>query len=78
MSVKGMMGMEILLLVLLMNLRYCLPYFVTVDAHAEECFFDKVTNGTKLGKISIERGRRRTTRVLCQLIAFFYFDICQG
>nr|CAG4652155.1 EOG090X0D99 [Triops cancriformis] len=24
-------------------------YFVTVDAHAEECFFDKVTTGTKLG-----------------------------
>uniref|UniRef100_E2J7F2 Transmembrane emp24 domain trafficking protein 2 n=1 Tax=Triatoma matogrossensis TaxID=162370 RepID=E2J7F2_9HEMI len=24
-------------------------YFVTVDAHAEECFFDKVEQGTKLG-----------------------------
>lgn len=24
-------------------------YFVTVDAHAEECFFDKVSSGTKLG-----------------------------
>ncbi|KAG7162248.1 transmembrane emp24 domain-containing protein 2-like isoform X11 [Homarus americanus] len=24
-------------------------YFVTVDAHAEECFFEKVTTGTKLG-----------------------------
>ena len=22
-------------------------YFVTVDAHAEECFFDKVTNHLK-------------------------------
>ncbi|GLV37065.1 CHOp24 [Carabus blaptoides fortunei] len=24
-------------------------YFITVDAHAEECFFDKVDTGTKLG-----------------------------
>ncbi|XP_066953606.1 transmembrane emp24 domain-containing protein 2 isoform X5 [Macrobrachium rosenbergii] len=24
-------------------------YFVTVDAHAEECFFEKATTGTKLG-----------------------------
>ena len=24
-------------------------YFVTVDAHAEECFFDHVGSGTKLG-----------------------------
>lgn len=24
-------------------------YFLVIDAHAEECFFDKVTSGTKLG-----------------------------
>ena len=24
-------------------------YYVTLDAHAEECFFDKVSAGTKLG-----------------------------
>lgn len=24
-------------------------YFITVDAHAEECFFDKVKSGTKMG-----------------------------
>jgi len=33
---------------------YCLinlgqAYFITVDAHAEECFFEKTTAGTKLG-----------------------------
>lgn len=27
-------------------------FFVTLDAHAEECFFDKVTAGTKLGILS--------------------------
>jgi len=26
-------------------------YFVTVDAHAEECFFDKVKSGTKMGLV---------------------------
>lgn len=25
-------------------------YFITVDAHDEECFFDKVEAGTKMGK----------------------------
>lgn len=29
--------------------HFCHGYFVTVDAHAEECFFDKVDMGTKLG-----------------------------
>jgi len=23
-------------------------YFITIDAHAEECFFDRVTSGTKM------------------------------
>jgi hypothetical protein len=40
---------ELLLIVFFSILRFCLPYFITVDAHAEECFFDKVQNGTKLG-----------------------------
>ena len=26
-------------------------YFVTIDAHAEECFHDQVTSGTKMGLI---------------------------
>lgn len=25
-------------------------YFITVDAHSEECFFDRVEAGTKMGK----------------------------
>ncbi|KAJ8956241.1 hypothetical protein NQ318_014973 [Aromia moschata] len=28
---------------------HSLAYFITVDAHAEECFFDKVDAGTKMG-----------------------------
>jgi len=46
---KRLLGFELTLMVLLSCLHYCLPYFITVDAHAEECFFDKVQNGTKLG-----------------------------
>jgi len=40
---------ELVVVLLLSLLHPCLPYFITVDAHAEECFFDKVQNGTKLG-----------------------------
>ena len=37
------------LLLLLCTTHHALAYFVTVDAHSEECFFDKVSSGTKLG-----------------------------
>lgn len=30
-----------------------LSYFLTVDAHAEECFFDKVEVGSKLGMLLV-------------------------
>ena len=36
-------------LILLCIAHHALGYFVTVDAHSEECFFDKVSSGTKLG-----------------------------
>ncbi|XP_073974997.1 transmembrane p24 trafficking protein CHOp24 [Rhodnius prolixus] len=36
-------------IVLLKLINLSQAYFVTVDAHAEECFFDKVEQGTKLG-----------------------------
>nr|CAG4641190.1 EOG090X0D99 [Eulimnadia texana] len=29
-------------------ISYAAAYFVTIDAHAEECFFDKVAAGTKM------------------------------
>lgn len=38
---------------LLLGLMLALPavrgYFVSVDAHAEECFFDRVSSGMKMG-----------------------------
>lgn len=39
-----------LVLALLCLLAPAHGYFITIDAHAEECFFEKVTAGTKLGK----------------------------
>lgn len=36
-------------LVLLLECSY--GYFITIDAHAEECFHDQVTSGTKMGLI---------------------------
>lgn len=38
-----------ILLVLLMESAN--GYFITIDAHAEECFHDQVTSGTKMGLI---------------------------
>lgn len=47
------MKLEITIFILLVTmLQSVVPYFITVDAHAEDCFFDKVQNGTKLGKIN--------------------------
>lgn len=34
---------------LLMLLKPLSAYYLTIDAHAEECFFDRVTTGTKMG-----------------------------
>ena len=38
------------LLFILSCVKTSLGYFITVDAHAEECFFDKVPAGTKMGR----------------------------
>ncbi|EDO31547.1 predicted protein [Nematostella vectensis] len=38
-------------IVLMFLARSSLCYFITIDAHGEECFHDKVTSGTKMGLI---------------------------
>lgn len=35
---------------LLQLFKYSESYFVVVDAHSEECFFDRVEAGTKMGE----------------------------
>lgn len=43
----------ICLLIAVCLVRNSVSYFVTVDAYAEECFFDKVEAGTKMGEFVI-------------------------
>ena len=38
-------------LVLCIVLGSCHCYFMSIDAHGEECFHDRVTSGTKMGLI---------------------------
>ena len=35
-------------LLLLLTIKSTLAYYVLVDAHSEECYFEKLTSGTKL------------------------------
>lgn len=51
-------------------------YFITVDAHAEECFFDKVETGTKMGKL-LRRLGRWIVEVLFWLLKSRLFWFCQ-
>ncbi|XP_065087469.1 transmembrane emp24 domain-containing protein 2 [Ochlerotatus camptorhynchus] len=39
----------VFLIVLINCLNFSHGYFITVDAHSEECFFDRAESGTKLG-----------------------------
>lgn len=38
-------------MLLVLQLESSYGYFITIDAHAEECFHDQVTSGTKMGLI---------------------------
>lgn len=42
------MSIVSLSLILLLSLKCTLGYYVVVDAHTDECFFEKLTSGTKL------------------------------
>ena len=44
-------SIAIIIILAVVNPSY--SYMVTVDAHAEECFMEKVTSGTKLGKYDL-------------------------
>ena len=46
---KQSKGLWSIVVLLLCSVHCAWSYFVTVDAHSEECFFDKVSSGTKLG-----------------------------
>ena len=46
---KSCYSLATLAVLLLPLLRPITAYYLTIDAHAEECFFDRVTTGTKMG-----------------------------
>nr|ACO15098.1 Transmembrane emp24 domain-containing protein 2 precursor [Caligus clemensi] len=43
-----MRSLSCVLLLCLLSLKSSHGYYITVDAHAEECFFDRVKSGTKM------------------------------
>lgn len=40
---------QVCLLMIVSLLKPLHAFYLTIDAHAEECFFDRVTTGTKMG-----------------------------
>ena len=40
---------QVCLLMIASLLKPLHAFYLTIDAHAEECFFDRVTTGTKMG-----------------------------
>jgi hypothetical protein len=40
-----------LICILLSLVKHLSAFYITVDAHAEECFFERATTGTKMGLI---------------------------
>merc|ERR1711935_1023192 len=39
------------ILILLITAKYCQGYFITIEANAEDCYYDRVKSGTKMGLI---------------------------
>ena len=38
-------------ILVILLVEYSCGYFITIDAHGEECFHDQVSSGTKMGLI---------------------------
>jgi len=43
-----LLPLVLVLLECLICIQHTAGYFIHIDAHAEECFFDRVTSGTKM------------------------------
>ena len=46
---RNILSSAFLAFILILTLfQVCCGYFITIDAHDEECFYDKVASGTKM------------------------------
>ena len=43
-----LLSASLLMLISVLSLDSVNSYFIHIDAHAEECYFDRVTSGTKM------------------------------
>jgi hypothetical protein len=50
-AIKMTVLANIVVFISLFCVQYGAAYFIHIDAHAEECFFDKVSSGTKMSLI---------------------------
>lgn len=48
-TILSMIKYIFVLTVVVLSVQTIQAYFITVDAHAEECFYDRVPSGTKMG-----------------------------
>ena len=48
MYIRLLLPIVFILLECLLCIKHVAGYFIHIDAHAEECFFDRVTSGTKM------------------------------
>ena len=48
MYIRLLLPIVLILLECSLCIKHVAGYFIHIDAHAEECFFDRVTSGTKM------------------------------
>jgi p24 family protein beta-1 len=68
-----MRGILLIFLLSLINLN--LAYIITVDSHAEECFFDHAQAGSKLGEFFLISEHNK---YLIQLVLGLMFETIEG
>jgi hypothetical protein len=62
-------------IIVLLSIKHAFSYYILVDAHSDECFFERLTSGTKLlltfeviegGFLDIDVKVKKDRFILCQ------------